>query len=360
MLNLILRPMLTQINEVDFSDQNFYCGIDIHKKNWAVTIETDHMPLRTFVQDADPDLLVKHLRKRYPGGRYYAAYEAGYFGFTAQRRLSEQGVECLVFNPSDIPTTHKEKDQKRDPVDSRKIARSLRTGQVKSIWIPPVVVEQDRQLLRTRKQLVRDQVRMKNRIKAFLQLHAIAYPERFANQRTHWSKAFIDWLGSVELEESSGTEALQSLVRSLNNTRDELLILSQRIKALTESERYQRGYARLIVIPGIGRLSAVTILTEVANINRFKNVDSFRSFIGLIPRSHASGDKDYKGRITNRKSTQLRSLIVEAAWSAIRTDPGYLYIFNQYKSRMDTNKAIVRTARKLANHIYFALKEVNE
>ena len=106
MLNLILRPMQTQSNEVDFSDQNFYCGIDIHRKNWAVTIETDDMPLKTFTQDANPELLVKYLHRNYPGGRYIAAYEAGYFGFTTQRMLTDLGVDCLVIHPSDIPTTH--------------------------------------------------------------------------------------------------------------------------------------------------------------------------------------------------------------------------------------------------------------
>jgi transposase len=351
--------MQTQSNEVDFSGQNFYCGIDIHKKNWAVTIETDDMPLKTFTQDANPELLVKYLHRNYPGGRYIAAYEAGYFGFTTQRMLTDQGVDCLVIHPSDIPTTHKEKDQKRDPIDSRKIARSLRAGQIRSIWVPPVTVSQDRQLIRTRKLLVKDRVRTKNRIKAFLQLHGIEYPDQFKKIQSHWSKAFIKWLEGIQLECLSGTEALQSLIRILKHTRDELVVLSERIKELSEAERYHRAYSRLIALPGIGRLTAMTILTEVGDINRFRSADAFRSFIGLIPRSHSSGEKDYKGRITNRKSVNLRSLLVEAAWSAIRADPEYLYIFNQYKNRMETNKAIVRTARKLTNRVYFTLRELS-
>jgi transposase len=358
MFNLILRPMQTQINKVDFSDQNFYCGIDIHKKSWSVTIETDNMHLKTFVQDPDPDQLVRFLNRNYPGGRYIAAYEAGYFGFSTQRKLSAQGVECLVVHPSDIPTTHKEKDQRRDKVDSRKIARSLRAGQLKPIWIPPVTLVQDRQLIRTRKLLVKDRVRTKNQIKAFLQLHGIEYPEQFKKIQTHWSRAYIQWLEELQLEEPSGTEALQSMVRMLKHTREELVMLSQKIKVLSEDERYNAAYSRLIVVPGIGRLTAMTILTEIGDIKRFRNADVFRSYIGLIPRSNSSGEKDYTGRITTRKSINLRPLLLEAAWSAIRTDPTYLFIYNQYKNRMDANKAIVRTTRKLANHIYFTLKEI--
>jgi transposase len=351
--------MQTQDNELDFSGQNFYCGIDIHKKNWAVTIETDDMPLKTFSQDADPDLLVKYLNRNYPGGNYIAAYEAGYFGFTTQRRLSDQGVKCLVINPADIPTTHKEKDQKRDPIDSRKIARTLRARQIRSIWIPPVSISQDRQLLRTKKQLVKDRVRVKNQIKALLQLHGITYPERFIKAQTHWSKAFIKWLEGIRMEESSGTQSLQSLVSMLQHTRNELVILSKSIKALSEEKRYHNAYTRLKETPGIGGLTAMTILTEVGDINRFRNVEAFRSYIGLVPRSHSSGEKEYKGRITNRKSDNLRPLLVEAAWTAIRHDPTYLHIFSQYKKRMETNKAIVRTARKLVNHIYFTLREIS-
>ena len=130
--------MQTQSNELDFSGQNFYCGIDIHKKTWAVTIETDDISLKTFGQESDPDFLVRYLKRNFPGGNYLLGYEAGYFGFSLQRYLQSQGIKCLVIHPSDIPTTHKEKEQKRDPLDSRKIARVLRTGEVKSIWIPPV------------------------------------------------------------------------------------------------------------------------------------------------------------------------------------------------------------------------------
>ena len=350
--------MPIQRNELDFSGQNFYCGIDIHKKNWAVTIETDDLSLKTFNQEADPDLLVKYLHKNYPGGNYLIGYESGYFGFNLHRYLKEKEISCLVVHPADIPTTHKEKDQKRDPLDSRKIARVLRTGEVKSIWIPPLWLEQDRQLLRIRRTISKDQTRVKNRIKAFLQIHGIKYPVAFANNGSHWSRRFVNWLEEIQLEETSGTEALQSLVRSLKFIRTELLSVSRKIRELSLHKRYKTAYSRLIQIPGIGVLTSMIILTEIGTVSRFKNVDSFRSFIGLIPRSHSSGEKDYQGRITNRGNTHLRALLVESAWSAIRKDPYYLHIYNKYKCKMKSNKALIRTARKLVNSIYYQLKEI--
>jgi transposase len=161
------------------------------------------------------------------------------------------------------------------------------------------------------------------------------------------------------LEEASGTESLQCYVRNLKYIRNEILIISQKIRSLSLKKRYHTAYSRLIELPGIGALTAMIILTETGTIKRFSNVDSFRSFIGLVPRSHSSGEKDYQGRITNRKNNHMRTLLIESTWSAIRKDPYYLHVYNSYKHRMKPNKALIRTTRKLANSIYYLLKDLD-
>jgi transposase len=348
--------MQTQSKKLDFAGQNFFCGIDMHKKSWAVTIETEDVSMRTFVQNADPEVLIHHLKNNFPGASITAGYEAGYFGFWAQRRLEESGIACLVINPADIPTTHKEKDQKRDPSDSRKIARAIRNHAVHAIWVPPVSVQEDRQFLRTRKMLAKDLTRNKNRIKALLQLHGIPYPKTFERGGSHWSRRFIQWLEGICLTEETGTESLQSLLRNLLFLRGELLVISRKIRKLAMSERYKAVYELLIKIPGIGMIVAMTLLTEIGDIKRFRNSDHFRSYLGLIPTAHDSGEKEHPGRITNRANKPLRSLLVEATWNAIRTDSDYLHTYRQYKHRMKENQALIRTAKKLANQIYYTIK----
>ncbi len=77
-----------------------------------------------------------YLSKNFPGGTYYVAYQAGFSGFWAQRKLTEKGMKTIVVHPADIPTTDKERDQKNDQRDSRKIASSLRSGELRGIYIP--------------------------------------------------------------------------------------------------------------------------------------------------------------------------------------------------------------------------------
>lgn len=79
--------------------------------------------------------------------------------------------------------------------------------------------------------------------------------------------------------------------------------------------------AWILTIPGIGLINAMFILTEVEDIDRFPNADKFASFIGLIPMSHSSGEKDKIGSITFRSHDYLRSAFIESAWVTIRIMP---------------------------------------
>ena len=73
--------------ELDFSGIVFYIGIDVHKKNWTVTIISEGKILATFSMDPSPEGLKKYLHSRYPKGKYYSVYEAGFCGFWIDHTL---------------------------------------------------------------------------------------------------------------------------------------------------------------------------------------------------------------------------------------------------------------------------------
>ncbi|MDQ3846103.1 MAG: transposase, partial [Bacteroidota bacterium] len=116
---------MTQVKQLDFNGTTIYCGVDVHKKNWRVNIQDSDFELEDFSQDADAVVLQKHLNNKYPGATFKVCYEAGFSGFSAQRYLSSQGIECLVVNAADVSTTDKEKRQKTDKMDARKLCAHL-------------------------------------------------------------------------------------------------------------------------------------------------------------------------------------------------------------------------------------------
>lgn len=348
--------MTTQSNKLDFSGQNIYAGFDVHKKDWRVTLMSDNLMLKTFTQPPKPKVLFQYLKKNFPGATYYSAYEAGFCGYWIHNELIALGINSIVVNPADIPTTHKEKVQKEDSRDSRKIARSLRSGELKGIYVPSVKSLENRGLMRMRGTLVKDVTRNKSRVKSFLNLHGIDLPSIFEKSGTHWSKRFFDWLDQIEMSESSGKETLHILTSNTRYLRESLMRLTKQIRALSRTELYADDIKLLMSIPGIGLITAMEIITEIETISRFKNSEHFCSFIGLIPSTHSTGDNEGVGDITPRGNSFLRPTIIESAWTAARHDPALIKCYHHYCQRMESNKAIIRIAKKLANRIHFVLR----
>jgi len=100
----------------------------------------------------------------------------------------------------------------------------------------------------------------------------------------------------------------------------------------------------------------MVILTEIEDVNRFANAERFASFIGLIPMTRSSGEKQKVGEITYRSHDFLRNLFVESAWIAVRRDPALLMAYQKLTKRMEPNNAIIRMAKKLSNRTYAVLK----
>jgi len=353
--------MLKQSSELNFKGQNIFVGIDLHLKSWTVTILTEKLSHKTFTQPASVDTLHSYLVNKFPGGVYHSVYEAGFSGLWTHYKLQEMGINNIVVNPADVPTTQKEELGKDDPVDSRKLARSLRSGDLTPIYIPAPSTLEDRSLVRLRATLVKDMVRFKQRIKSFLYFYGISYPQEFEKAGTHWSKRFMKWLKEdVSLQHVSGIQSLQILVLEAEQQRKLLLDITREVRSLSCSEKYARNMTLLRTIPGVGFITAITFLTEVENIERFGNSDHFAGFIGLVPNRHSSGSKERIGEMTFRGQDTLKRAIIESSWFAARLDPALTKSFHSYLNRMDANKAIIRIARKVLNRMYFVLKNNTE
>ena len=104
-------------------------------------------------------------------------------------------------------------------------------------------------------------------------------------------------------------------------------------------------------IPGVGFLSAVQLLTEIEDIRRFQTFDKLCFFVGLVPGTDSSGDKQRADQRTTRGNKRLRTLLIECSWVAIRQDDELALAYSNLRKRMDGPHAIIKIARKLLNRI---------
>ena len=319
-----------------------------------MSIFSEQCEHKTFTQPPKTDKLVHYLKRNFPGAAYQAVYEAGFSGFWTHDQLREQGVHCIVANPADVPTTNKERTGKRDPSDSRKLARSLRNRELKAIYVPARSKLEDRSLVRTRQSMVRKQTRCKNQIKALLYFYGINLPEDVVD--SHWSQKFLRCLENLRMERSSGDMALKVHLDELHHLKEIIASLNRSIILLSREAEYRAMVRLLRTVPGISTLTAMIFLTELCELARFASLDKLASYVGLIPDVESTGETEHIKNLTHRRNPQLRTLLIEAAWVAARKDPVLLLAFNEYCQRMKKTRAIIKIARKLLNRIRYVLK----
>ncbi len=344
--------------KTNFEGQTIFAGMDVHKASWNLGIHLNDMFIKNVHQKPNPSVMAQYLKQNYPGAHYKAAYEAGKFGFWIQRQLTQLGIECLVVNPADIPKSQKDTLQKTDPRDARNLGFRLQSGVLHSIHIPDEQQEADRMFMRHRKRIWKDLCRCKNRIKGSLAFSGIDIPQQYDN--ASWSHNFIIWLKGLDCKQNTRRQALNYMIAQMEFLRKELLQISVDIRKMMREQRYKTNYYLLRTIPGIGPLTAASLLVEIGDIKRFDTFYHLNSFIGLLPMEHSSGESENKGILTVRKHRQLRSDLVESAWTAKRTDPAMSLYFQEQVKRKDSKIVIIKIARKLLNRIRYVLVNQTE
>jgi transposase len=338
-------------NKLDFSSQNFYLGIDVHKKLWSIGIVSNNNLLKRLSIDPDPDILSEYMHRNYPGGNYFSVYEAGFSGYWIDRALKEKGINNIIVNPADIPTKNKERISKTDKIDARKLARELSNQQLEGIYIPGQLQEELRSLSRLRIQLVRDQTRVKNQIKSFLMYYGKRIPEDF--EKKGWSKRFIKYIEAFDFTTVAGADCLRINIERFHRDHDLLKEVLRKIKDNLKNYGFESLVEKLKSIPGISFLTAIALITEIMDVNRFQRLDELCAYVGLVPSMRNSGETEKTMGLSRRQSKYLRNVLIESSWAAVKADPALTMSFAQLIKRMPRQKAIIKIAKKLLNRIRY-------
>ena len=312
--------------------------------------------VKRYSQVSSAKVLFDFLTKHFPDGEYHAVYESGFSGFSTYYALKEYNIDCVVTHAADVPTTQYEEVMKTDRVDALKLARSLRADEIRQIYIRKRENIDDRSVVRVRKTIQKQLGGNRSRIKHMLHCNGVKMPEIFAKPNTHWSRAFIKWLKEDVALLSPTRKSLDLLIMQVETQRSALLTATRELRNLALLDRYKDNYELLMSIPGVGTIVAMSVLTEIYDVTRFKNEKQFASYLGLIPTCHSSGDKEFHGEMTFRGNKQLGPMIIETCWVAISRDYGLGQAYIAYRRKVGPQKAIVKIARKMSNIIFSVLK----
>ncbi len=254
----------------------------------------------------------QHLRRFFARlkreGRVAACYEAGPAGYDLYRQCTALAVPCQVIAPALTP--RKPGDRiKTNRRDAAKLARLFRAGELTPIAVPAEDHEAVRDLLRCREDVQEDLGRWRHRLLKFLARHGRVYRDG-----RHWSQRHWAWLRSQHF-------ALPALARTYAEYRwtvEQLLAraadLEREIVALAETARYRERVGWLRCFRGIDTLSALTLLVEIGDFQRFASPRALMAYLGLVPSETSTGDRERRGSITKAGNTHARRILVEACW----------------------------------------------
>lgn len=170
-----------------------------------------------------------------------------------------------------------------------------------------------------------------------------------------FTKRLIKWLEDLEMSSTSRL-TMDGYLESYREISKRLLSITAEIRKLSQTPDYKQDFDLLITVPGIGLLTAMTLLTELEDMNRFDSNDKLCGYVGLVPSTNSSGDTERMGDITPRGHSTLRSALIESGWVALRVDPVLTNSYIHYCKRMKPNKAVIRITKRLLNRIRYVLK----
>lgn len=218
-------------------------------------------------------------------------------------------------------------------------------------YVPDEEVFALREHLRARADLVRLRTMVKNRVHALLHRRGILTPVGTGL----FTQAGGKFLEEVPLDEA-GREILQRYQQTLEGLDQTIRDSTEALKGLMRRPRWAKPAALLETMPGVGLITALTILAELGDVSRFGSRAAVSNYAGLVPVVRESNARGYRGGITARGSGHLRGAVVEAAWVAIKKVPRYAALFRRVADKKGKQVAIVAVARKLLEDAWTMLR----
>ena len=285
------------------SDATRWVGIDLHRRRSHIAIVDEQGELTTSRRIVNGREAFLELLGDPQGAEAHVALEATYGWEWLAELLEEAGYDLHLAHPLRTRAIAAAR-VKTDAIDARTLAQLLRGGLLPEAYVAPREIRDLRELLRHRATLTRMRSAVKNRVHAILAKHGVA--------REHsdlFGKGGREFLAELELR-AAPRRRLDSLIaliddcdREINHTTseiDERAKADDRVDVLTQ-------------IRGVGRYTAMLIIAEIADINRFPTARHLCSWAGLTPTVRSSDGKARLGHISRQGSPALRWALVEAA-----------------------------------------------
>jgi len=320
----------------------YYIGLDVHKQKISYCVKDSsgciHSEGWIPATRYDLDCWMKNLPQPWS-----AAMEATMFTGWIYDHLKPHATAIKVAHPLMLRAIAAAK-KKNDRIDANKICDCLRCDFLPECYMAPTAIRERQRTLRYRNLLVRQMVQMKIKISTLLMEAGVSYNK----QKLHKAGYFRELLAS----NPAINESLRSLLRQCRET---VVRLSKMEAALIQSLQQDRllveRVERLMSIPAIGPITALTWALEIGEVRRFSSIKKAISYCGLCGAEKSSGDTVRRTPLSKQRNKHLQTTLIEAANMAPRYSPTLALLYDREKQKGNANRATLAVARKLVAYL---------
>jgi len=240
--------------------------------------------------------------------------------------------------------------KKNDRVDAQKLADLLRADLFPQCYMVSEEMRQLRRILRYRNLLVSEAIRMKNKTAGLLMEVGAEYNK----QRLHGKRYFNALLDGLE-------DVPESLLDLLRLTHSNVKIFEDNqkrlIRYLVEHPTMRERIVKLMSIPGVGEVTALTWALEIVDPHRFSSIKKAVSYCGLCSGQNESAGKVKRSPLSKQRNKYLQHMLIEAAKLAPRWNPQLAFVYEKERRRgSNPNEATLAVARKLVAYLLYVDK----
>lgn len=322
-----------------------HVGVDLHQRFCYMTALDARGRLVTAGQVPNEEAALRSYFQQFRGP-VQAAVEACSF-WPAFRRALPKKVELRMVHPQRVKAIAAAK-LKNDRIDSATLAHLLRCDLLPEAWMADEATRELRQQVRLRASLVRQRTRLKNQVHAILHQQGLRY-----EGSDLFGRRGRAWLRQVSLPAAGGS-AVQVYLKLIDEFSAQIQAQEQQLKTGWEKDA---RVTWLKTIPGIGWYSAILLVAEIGDVQRFTDKRALTNYAGLVPWLRESADKRRSGSITRVGSPWLRWIMVEAAQTALRKYPEVQRWAKSLLGKKHKNTVVVAIARKLLVAVWAMLHD---
>ncbi|MDD7423957.1 MAG: IS110 family transposase [Candidatus Methanomethylophilaceae archaeon] len=327
-----------------------YIGLDVHKNNTTACIIANNGKPVTIMDVRSDEAGLQKILDHMDGQEFCVMMESSTYSYKIYRFFSKHDVEAHVVHARSLRIIT-ESDKKTDSKDAESIGRYLRLWKRGDIDLSMSYIPTEEECA------LKDLCRLKEE-------NSRKLADESRRIKSHMSRNLEEFNGNSDLNTNyvrnylRDTYSKDFVLMARLDEYERLKVQGNELKILVERQRVNERYVDLLEsIPGVGRQTAVQLMSMIVDPNRFPDSERFCAYFGMVPRVRDSGGKEHHGKLTKTGDKMMRSIMERVTSSHVRfCDSSVTRYFKAKEAEMGTKKAMVTASRKMMTMILAILK----